>query len=325
MRRALVIGLFCVVAGFLASCKQTPDDGKNPKRNSKGTIGVSVLTMANPFFKEIADVLTVEMNKAGYDVVAVSGDLDVPKQQKQVQDFLVQKVSAIVLCPCDSKAIGPVIKQANKEGVPVFTADIGCLDPDAKVVTHVATDNYQGGKQAGEAMIEALGENGGKVLVLDFQKVESCILRIKGFDEVLKKHNDARASGKIEVVKRLPCDGDKDKGYRATQDTLQSDPDIVGIFAINDPGALGARAALEKANKTAQIKIIGFDGQPEGKQAILEGKIYADPIQFPDKIAQETARAILRHFQGDPLGREILIPTKLYRKADALKDPGLKK
>ncbi|MSQ94508.1 MAG: sugar ABC transporter substrate-binding protein [Gemmataceae bacterium] len=325
MRRVVAVCCIVVFAFLIGSCRETPDDGKKPKKNTKGTIGVSVLTMTNPFFKEIADVLTADMNKAGYDVVAVSGDLDVAKQQKQVQDFLVQKVSAIVLCPCDSKAIGPVIREANKQGVPVFTADIACLDPDAKVVTHVATDNYEGGKQAGEAMIEALGDNGGKILVLDFQKVDSCILRIKGFDEVLKKHNDGRATGKIKVVKRLPCDGEKDKGYRATQDTLQSDPDIVGIFAINDPGALGARAALERANKTAQIKIIGFDGQPEGKQAILEGKIYADPIQFPDKIAQETARAILRHFQGNPLGSEILIPTSLYRKADAEKDASLKK
>ncbi|MBI2804524.1 MAG: substrate-binding domain-containing protein [Planctomycetes bacterium] len=309
---------------FTASCRQNTDDANKPKKSVKGTVGVSVLTMTNPFFKEIADVLTAELAKDGYEVIAVSGDHDVPKQRKQVQDFLVQKVSAIVLCPCDSRAIGAVIKEANQAGVPVFTADIGCLDPDAKVVTHVATDNYQGGKQAGEAMIEALGETGGNVLVLDYQKVESCILRIKGFDEVLAKHNAGRTAGKINVVKRLPCDGDKDKSYKATQDTLESNPDIVGIFAINDPAALGARAALEKATKAERIKIIGFDGQPEGKQAIRDGKIYADPIQFPDKIAQETARAIVRHFQGDPLGKEILIPTRLYRQADGRKDATLK-
>ena len=310
MRRFLVIVSFCVLAILPASCEK-------PKK-SKGTIGVSVLTMTNPFFKEIADVLTVEANKNGYDVIVVSGDLDVAKQQKQVQDFLVQKVSAIVLCPCDSKAIGSVIKQANDQGVPVFTADIACLAEDAKVVTHIATDNYAGGKQAGDVMIEALGETGGKILLLDFQKVESCILRVKGFKEVLDAHNK-KAAGKITIVKELPCDGDKEKGYKATEDALQAHPDIVGIFAINDPAALGARAALEKANKTEQVKIIGFDGQPEGKQAIRDGKIYADPIQHPDQIGRETARAIVRYFQGEQLPKEILIPTNLYRKTDAEK------
>src|SRR6185312_5336588 len=101
-------------------------------------------------------------------------------------------------------------------------------------------------------------------------------------------------------------------------------PDLAGIFAINDPSALGARAALEKAGKAEQVKIIGFDGQPEGKQAIKEGKIYADPIQFPDKMGQQIVDAIVRHSKGETLPPEILIPTKLYRQADGQQDPELK-
>ena len=90
------------------------------------------------------------------------------------------------------------------------------------------------------------------------------------------------------------------------------------------PSALGARAALEKAGKAGQVKIIGFDGQPEGKQAIKEGKIYADPVQFPDKIGRQTVQAILKHLNGERVPAETLIPTALYRKADAAKDPELK-
>src|SRR5690349_5064884 len=115
--------------------KPSPADTAPAK---KGTIGVSVLTLTNPFFKVIGDSLTEEAKKSGYDVQLVSGEFDVARQQNQVKDFLVKKVAAIVLCPCDSKAIGPAIKEANDAGVPVFTADIACLAPDAKVVTHIA-------------------------------------------------------------------------------------------------------------------------------------------------------------------------------------------
>jgi ribose transport system substrate-binding protein len=72
------------------------------------------------------------------------------------------------------------------------------------------------------------------------------------------------------------------------------------------------------------VRLIGFDGQPEGRQAIKAGKIYADPVQFPDKIGIETARAIVKHFAGEAVPSEILIPTALYRQADAEKDPELK-
>jgi ribose transport system substrate-binding protein len=105
---------------------------------------------------------------------------------------------------------------------------------------------------------------------------------------------------------------------------LQAHPDLVGIFAINDPSALGARGALEKAGKAGNVVIIGFDGQPEGKQAIKDGKIYADPIQFPDKMGVEVVRAFLRHSKGEELPPQMLIPTSLYRQADGAADAALK-
>src|SRR5262249_43616896 len=113
-------------------------------------------------------------------------------------------------------------------------------------------------------------------------------------------------------------------GSTAAHDLLQSHGDLAGIFAINDPSALGARAALEKAGKANRVKIVGFDGQPEGKQAIKYGKIYADPIQYPERIGREAARTIVQCFEGQPLPAQILIPTTLYRQADGRNDASLK-
>jgi ribose transport system substrate-binding protein len=115
----------------------------------------------------------------------------------------------------------------------------------------------------------------------------------------------------------------KDLGYKAAEDAIQATPELRGIFAINDPAALGARAALEKAGKADQIIIVGFDGQPEGKQAIKDGKIFADPIQFPDRMGIEVVRSIVAHSKGEEVPAEQLIPTRLYRQADAMNDPSL--
>jgi ribose transport system substrate-binding protein len=292
----------------------------SPAARSKGTIGVSVLTLTNPFFKVIGDTITSEAKRQGYDVIVTSGEFDVARQQNQVKDFIVRRVAAIVLCPCDSRSIGPAIEEAAAAGIPVFTADIACLAPGAKVVSHIATDNHQGGKQAAEAMIEVLGEAGGKVVILDFKQAESCLMRVKGFKEVIEGHNEGRQAGRITIVAELPGEGRPDQGYKCAEDALQSHPDLAGIFAINDPSALGARAALEKAGKADQVKLIGFDGQPEGKRAIRKGLIYADPIQFPDRIGALTVATIVRYFAGEEVPAEQLIPPALYRQADAEKD-----
>lgn len=285
---------------------------------SKKVIGLSVLTLTNPFFKDIADHMTDEAKKLGYEVLVVSGEFDPAKQRSQVKDFIVQKVNAIVLTPCDSRAIGPSIQEANEAGIPVFTADIACLAEGVKVVCHIATDNYQGGRLAGKALHEALkGE--GKVAIIDYPVVESVIMRTQGFRDEL-----AELKSSIEIVGSWPGKGSKDESFKVAQEILQAHPDLNGIFAINDPSALGACAALEIAQKTGQIVIVGFDGQPEGKNAILEGKIFADPVQFPDRIGRQTVQIISKYFAGDKVEPQFLIPPELYYKADAEKELGAK-
>ena len=289
----------------------------------KGTIGVSVLTMTNPFFKTIADTITEEAAAAGYATTVTSGEFDVAKQQNQVKDFIVAGCSAIVLCPCDSRSIGPAIAEANAAGIPVFTADIACLAEGVDVVSHIASDNLGGGRLAAEAMIEALGNAGGEVVVLDFKQAESCLLRVQGFKEVIDAYNAEHTDQPVKIVAELPGDGKKDQGFKCTEDALQAHPNVAGIFAINDPSALGARAALEKAGKNDDVVIVGFDGQIDGKQAIKEGKVYADPVQFPERIAVMTVESIVRYFAGDEVATQQLIPCELYRQADGEADASL--
>lgn len=282
---------------------------------AEGTIGLSVLTLQNPFFGVIADNVKSEAAKHGYDVIVVSAEMDPGMQNNQVNDFISQGVDAIILNPADSKSVAPAIRAAAEAGIPVFTADIACLADDCPVTSHIATDNYAGGRQAGKAMNEALNGQG-KVAIVDFPQAESVILRTSGFKDELEALNSG-----IEIVGSWNGGGARDQGFNVTQDILQAHPDLNGIFAINDPSGLGAYAALEIANKTDQVTIVAFDGQPAGKQAIRLGRIYADPIQFPDKIGQITVQTIMKYFGGEEVEPEVLIPTSLYYKADAENDP----
>jgi ribose transport system substrate-binding protein len=315
----LAITLLAAAPILVTGCGDKSKPGEQPKKAvSHGTIGVSLLTLENPFFKVIGDHITSEGAKHGYETLVLSADKDVAKQGNQVKDFIVRKVAAIVLSPCESRSIVPVIQEANAAGIPVFTVDIPCREPNVKIACQIATDNYAGGKEAANAMIEALGQAGGKIAILHMPQAESCRLRVKGFREVIEPHKA------IQIVYEQDGGGAKDQGYKKAEDALQAFPDLRGIFAINDPSALGARAAVEKAQKTGQVQIVGFDGQPEGKLAIKEGKIYADPIQFPDRMGIEVVNAIVKYSKGEELPPELLIPTSLYRQADAQKDPSLK-
>jgi len=326
---AVVLTISIAVLGCSGKQPPPPQAGSGPTgkptAKSKGTIGFSTLTLTNPFFKVIADTMKAEAEKQGYEVIVVSAERDVKKQADHVNEFIVKGVSAIVLNPCDSQSIGPAIAQANAAGIPVFTNDMKYSGDEGKVICHVATDNYQGGKLAGEAMVKLLGGTGGQVAILHFPQAESCQLRVKGFLEMVSAHNEKATGDKIEVVATLDGGGVRDEGFKAAKDTIEANPNLAAIFAINDPSALGARAALEGVGKAEQVKIIAFDGQLIGKQAIRDGKIVCDPIQFPDRIGRVTIEQILKYFNGDHVEPEILIPSQLYYKADADRDPELQK
>jgi ribose transport system substrate-binding protein len=323
MKKKMYIFIISLLTLGIIGCGEADNSSVDQESESKGTIGVSVLTLGNPFFNVIAEGVKEEAAKHGYEVVVVDGDRDVQKQANQIDDFLTKGVAAIILNPCDRQSIGPAIEKANKAGVPVFTCDLKCVAEGAEVVSHVGSDNLQGGKLAGEAMIEALGEQGGEVLIVHFPQANSCQLRVQGFEEVIGNYNAGLSANKIEVVAQLDGGGVRDEGYKVTEDTLQAHPNLRGIFAINDPSGLGARAALEKAGKQDQVTIIAFDGQPEGKQAIKDGKIFADPIQFPDLIGKKTVQLMMDYFAGNEVEKEVLIPTQLYRKLDGENDPTL--
>ena len=329
-RIAQLLGLTALSLAFIGCSPSAEkpadnnDGGGSTGANEKGVIAYSPLTLSNPFFKVIGDNIKAEAEKNGYETLMVDPDMDVKKQSDQMEDFISRGVTAIVLVPCDRLSIGPSVKAANEKGIPVFTVDAKCAAEGVEIAGHVGTDNFQGGKLAGEAMIRALGENGGKVLVLDFKKANSCVLRVNGFKEVINSHNAERTSGKIEIVAELDGNGARTEGYQSTADALQSHDDLAAVFAINDPSALGAYTAIEEAKRQDQIKIIGFDGQLDGKQAIKDGKIFADPIQHPDKMGQQIVQNIVKYQAGEAFEKDTLIPATIYDKAAADADPELK-
>ena len=309
-----------LLLAFSVSSCQTQSSSESSDTPT-GTIGVTLLTMTHPFFQNLAAGLEEKAAEYNMTVTVNSAEFDVARQRNQIADFIVQGVDAIVMSPADSKAIVTAIQEANEAGIPVFTADIAALADGIEIVTHIATDNYSGGRLAAEAVLE-VAENAAEVAIIDHPEVESVIQRTKGFHDVISEaNNNGRA---IEVVAQLPGGGIKDRAFRVAEDILQAHPNLDVIFAINDDTALGAVAAIEKAGKSGTVQVIGFDGTAEARRAILEGKIYADVIQHPKQIGSMTIESISAYMNGEELPSEQLIPATLYRQADAEADPMLK-
>src|SRR5262249_13198066 len=95
-------------------------------RGAKGkrpVVGVSVLTETHDFYKELEAGMRDEAKARGLDLVITSCEMDPAKQASQIEDFVAQHVTALLIAPCDSAAVGANLSGAEQAGIPVFTVD----------------------------------------------------------------------------------------------------------------------------------------------------------------------------------------------------------
>lgn len=255
------------------------------------TVGVSLLTRQHVFYNNIEKALDSKAQELGVKLIVQDANQDASKQLSQVQDFITQKVNAIILCPTNSAGSKSMIELASKANIPVVTMDV---QSDGTPVAHVATDNYKGGELAAEYLTKnILAGKKGNVAVITYSEIEGCVNREKGFTEWLSKN----ASG-IKVVDVQNYSGDQAKAADVMQNMLQKHADLDAVFCVGDPAAMGALSSIKSANR--KVKIIGFDGNPEGIAEIKKtGSLWvADVAQDPGKIGETALQAAVDAVNG---------------------------
>lgn len=284
---------------LLSGCAKQQSTTTQTTAGKHWKVGVTLLTKQHPFYQELEAAMRETAQKEGIELLIQSAEFNLADQTAQVENFLTGRVDALIICPVDSAGIAGAVKKANEAKVPVFTADIAAQGGD--VVCHVASDNVQGGRLAGEYLAKLL-RGKGKVVIIDHPVVTSVQDRTKGFMEAISKYPG------IQVVDRPPGDGVRDKAMAVTETMLQKYPDLAGIFAINDSTALGALKAVESMGRT-NVVIVGYDGDPEARREILRGSpLKADAVQFPRKIGSTVVEMVAKYLRGEQVPKVVPIP-----------------
>jgi ribose transport system substrate-binding protein len=317
-KRAVIIAAVTATALALAACAKSsePTTAASPGgATTAGTtmagagaksIGVSIQDLQAQFYVAMEKGMKDEAGKYGYTISFTDANRDQNRQTGQVEDFLSRHVSAIILTPVDSKAVGSAIVEANNAKVPVFTADIASTATKGVVISHIASDNVQGGRVAADLMCAAL-KGTGTVAIIDQPEVTSVQDRVKGFrDEMAAKCPN------VKIVADQTAGGDQAKATTVMDNLLQTYPNLSGVFGINDDSALGALSAVKSAGKIGSIKIVGYDATPVAREKIDQGLMVGDPEQHPDQIGKLTIDAIHDYFSGKTPAPKIPVAVGSY-------------
>ena len=170
-----------------------------------------------------------------------------------------------------------------------------CVDSIKQILSELAqmlSDSYSGCVALGQYFVEQVGEEGKYVELLGILGDNNTLNRSKGFHSVVDRFP------KLKMVAQQSAEFDRAKGLEVMESLLQKNPDIKAVFCGNDSMAMGAYQALKAAGKDSQVKVFGFDGADDVVKLIAEKKIAATGMQFPKKMAQQSAEFADQYIKG---------------------------
>ena len=272
---------------------------------------------ANPF--RIAETQSIkdEAAKLGItNLTTTNANSQFNKQINDVEQMIDSGVQLLVIAPLNSDGWDSVFAKASAKKIPIITIDRKInATPCKDYLTFIGSDFAQQGKRAADEMAKAMGNKGKVAILLGAPGNNVTTLRTSGFkDEIAKVAPD------IKIVFEQTGNFAREDGQKVTEQMLQSNPDINGVYGENDEMALGAITALKGAGKKAgDVKVVSVDGTKGAVQAIVDGwasaVIESNPRFGP--LAFSTAQTF---FAGDPISQDIVIQDRQYDETNAKTD-----
>lgn len=304
--RALVLAVAAAVT--VAGCNR----GSASDPDAAPRVAFVMKTLNHPFFLDMQRSAQEAAEEAGIQLVvqAAEREIDVEKQVQIIENLLQTGIRTLIVTPSGSREIATVIAKANRAGVPVIVVDTrvdakAAADNALRIESFIGSDNYEGGKVAGDYVARVTGGNARVAVLEGIPGHETGDSRLRGFREAVAGHPG------LTIVASQPANWERDQGFTVFQNMLQSHAELDAVFACNDLMALGAVEAIAAAGRSDRIRVVGFDALDDARTAIEAGRMEASVAQSPramGRIAVESAARLLR---GETLPPEQKVPIAL--------------
>jgi ribose transport system substrate-binding protein len=302
MRKWAAVLLLALAAGTVVACGDDDDDGGGGGAAGGGGKSYAMTLIAgvkgDEFYitmncgaQEKAKELGVTLDFQGPD------QFDSAQQTPIVDAVAAKSPDAILIAPTDTKALFAPISAASANSK-IVLVDTTLEDP-SMAVSQIASDNLEGGRTAGETLLDLIGGKG-KVLVVNVKPgISTTDQRGQGFEEAVKD-----MSG-VEYLGQEYSQDDPAIAAQIVTSTLSKHPDLKGIFATNLFSAEGAASGLRQAGKLGDVKIVGFDAGPKQVKDLEDGLVQALIAQKPAEIGSQGVEQAYNALEGKETTPEI--------------------
>jgi ribose transport system substrate-binding protein len=263
-------------------------------------IGVVLPDLSNAIIADIDAGARARAAELGNVEILTSASYSGEEQAKGVENYVVQKVDAIVYDSIDAAAVGPAVKKANAAGIPtisIFSAGAGTKD-----ASFLSPDFTENGRIIGRWMAKKVGPNG-VVAEVEGNPADAAGNELtEGFKQGLAE------SGIKELAAAAPSDWDRQKALAVATDILTAHPNLQGLYGANDDVALGALQAIVAAGKKGSIALAGQNGTCEAIASIVKGQLDFTVMNFAKQLGRLSVDLAVKLHNGEKVDEKIAAP-----------------
>jgi ribose transport system substrate-binding protein len=304
--------LVVVMLGISGACNRE----SSTSTSAGSRVAFVMKTLNHPFFLDMQRGAQEAADRAGIQLVvqAAEREVDVEKQMQIIENLLQTGVKVLIVTPSGSREIASAIVKANRASVPVIIVDTrvdeqAAADNNLKIASFIGSDNYEGGRLAGEYLAKATGGKARVAILEGIPGHETGDSRLRGFRDAVVKHPA------MTIVASQPANWERDQGFTVFQNMLQAHPDIDSLFACSDLMALGAIEAIAAAGRSGRIRVVGFDALDDARKAIEAGRMEASMAQSPRDMGRLAVEGAARLLKSESVPAVQTVPIGLVTKA----------
>lgn len=307
MKRARMAVPAVVVAAAMVAVGCGSDDNGGSASGSSGSgkkvriVYIPGLT-GNPFYSTVAcGAKSVAAKNNVQFSVQGSPEFDVAKQTAVLNAVVAKKPDAIMISHTDPKAMIPPLKQATDAGIKVMTID-GDLADTSIAVSNIQSNNLEGGRLAGEKMGKLMGGKGSVIAIDNDPGFPISEQRVKGFKDAIAKFPGIKYLGVKYSHNEVA------NAANIVSTTAGSNPDLSGVYTAETNNTEGAITGVREAKKEGKIHIVGYDTSDPIVQALKDGKLEGNIVQYPFGEGQKGVETLVKAVKGEDVPRNQTAP-----------------
>ena len=275
-----------------------------PTAASATTIGLTMDKFDDNFLTSVREAITAEAKVRGVTIQAEDANDDTGKQISQIQNFIAQKVDAIIVNPVDTSATPKMTQLAVAAKIPLVYVN---RKPEDKTlpagVAFVGSNEKVSGVLEGEELAKCLKGKGNIVVMQGQLSNNSALDRTADIEEVMAKHPD------IKIVEKQTAEWDRNKALDLMNNWITTGVKLSGVAANNDEMAVGAILALKQAGVDPKTMCIGgIDATADGLSEVQNGNLYVTVFQNAKGQGKGAVDAALSLSKGEAVPSFVDVP-----------------